>query len=253
MWATRPSWNLKTQSRWRVGQRACRPSATGLAEGDHGVTGGADLHGSHMQLMPVLLDIREVTAHAVVAAVGMTVVQNRSRHRLKDDVRAKQPQRGFDVTTVEGVEQALGDRLSGIGIHACCPYPVRASVKRGRLVCAGSGTHWLPAQVDRHDRSAADSSVGWRSRMDPAADGSGRSRWEQGWLASAQISLPLRSFRCARSGSTAGRRGRSRHRLEWSARADVAQLARASACHAEGRGFESLHPLSVICRDVGDR
>ena len=28
------------------------------------------------------------------------------------------------------------------------------------------------------------------------------------------------------------------------AHADVAQLARASACHAEGRGFESLHPLS---------
>jgi CheY-like chemotaxis protein len=35
--------------------------------------------------------------------------------------------------------------------------------------------------------------------------------------------------------------------LEWAfeapKRADVAQLARASACHAEGRGFESLHPL----------
>jgi hypothetical protein len=33
--------------------------------------------------------------------------------------------------------------------------------------------------------------------------------------------------------------------------ADVAQLARASACHAEGRGFESLHPLLKdlqICR-----
>ncbi len=29
-------------------------------------------------------------------------------------------------------------------------------------------------------------------------------------------------------------------------RADVAQLARASACHAEGRGFESLHPLHVL-------
>ncbi len=28
-----------------------------------------------------------------------------------------------------------------------------------------------------------------------------------------------------------------------SRRADVAQLARASACHAEGRGFESHHPL----------
>ena len=28
------------------------------------------------------------------------------------------------------------------------------------------------------------------------------------------------------------------------ARADVAQLARASPCHGEGRGFESLHPLS---------
>ena len=32
-------------------------------------------------------------------------------------------------------------------------------------------------------------------------------------------------------------------------RADVAQLARASACHAEGRGFESLHPLRGLgCR-----
>ena len=28
--------------------------------------------------------------------------------------------------------------------------------------------------------------------------------------------------------------------------ADVAQLARASACHAEGRGFESHHPLSLL-------
>ena len=33
--------------------------------------------------------------------------------------------------------------------------------------------------------------------------------------------------------------------LESAAPADVAQLARASACHAEGRGFESLHPLSM--------
>ena len=31
-------------------------------------------------------------------------------------------------------------------------------------------------------------------------------------------------------------------------RADVAQLARASACHAEGRGFESLHPLDPKAR-----
>jgi hypothetical protein len=33
--------------------------------------------------------------------------------------------------------------------------------------------------------------------------------------------------------------------LEWAGRADVAQLARASPCHGEGRGFESLHPLSA--------
>src|SRR5688500_6409665 len=32
-------------------------------------------------------------------------------------------------------------------------------------------------------------------------------------------------------------------RLYTALRADVAQLARASACHAEGRGFESHHPL----------
>ena len=31
--------------------------------------------------------------------------------------------------------------------------------------------------------------------------------------------------------------------LEWRRLADVAQLARASPCHGEGRGFESLHPL----------
>ena len=37
-----------------------------------------------------------------------------------------------------------------------------------------------------------------------------------------------------------GRRG---PRLDCDSHADVAQLARASACHAEGRGFESHHPL----------
>lgn len=36
--------------------------------------------------------------------------------------------------------------------------------------------------------------------------------------------------------------------LYWAAHADVAQLARASACHAEGRGFESHHPLSQKVR-----
>ena len=33
--------------------------------------------------------------------------------------------------------------------------------------------------------------------------------------------------------------------------ADVAQLARASACHAEGRGFESHHPLSEKPPEIG--
>ena len=37
----------------------------------------------------------------------------------------------------------------------------------------------------------------------------------------------------------------ARPRLYWRPFADVAQLARASACHAEGRGFESHHPLSL--------
>ena len=37
--------------------------------------------------------------------------------------------------------------------------------------------------------------------------------------------------------------GRLEPRLYWPRSADVAQLARASACHAEGRGFESHHPL----------
>ena len=36
-----------------------------------------------------------------------------------------------------------------------------------------------------------------------------------------------------------------RRRVECPQRADVAQLARASPCHGEGRGFESLHPLSA--------
>ena len=34
------------------------------------------------------------------------------------------------------------------------------------------------------------------------------------------------------------------------AHADVAQLARASACHAEGRGFESHHPLRKPCSEA---
>lgn len=42
------------------------------------------------------------------------------------------------------------------------------------------------------------------------------------------------------------RDARPRRRLEWRDRADVAQLARASPCHGEGRGFESLHPLHSV-------
>src|SRR5947199_4628515 len=37
------------------------------------------------------------------------------------------------------------------------------------------------------------------------------------------------------------------------AAADVAQLARASACHAEGRGFESHHPLPTQARTPAAR
>ena len=40
-------------------------------------------------------------------------------------------------------------------------------------------------------------------------------------------------------------------RLYWRPFADVAQLARASACHAEGREFESHHPLSRKAPETG--
>ena len=40
-------------------------------------------------------------------------------------------------------------------------------------------------------------------------------------------------------------------RLYFAGPADVAQLARASACHAEGRGFESHHPLYESRRKLG--
>ncbi len=54
---------------------------------------------------------------------------------------------------------------------------------------------------------------------------------------------PARAERARRPARERGS-GRSRARLECPSHADVAQLARASACHAEGRGFESHHPLS---------
>ena len=44
-------------------------------------------------------------------------------------------------------------------------------------------------------------------------------------------------------GGTRPGSGRMSPRLYSASYADVAQLARASACHAEGRGFESHHPL----------
>ena len=47
----------------------------------------------------------------------------------------------------------------------------------------------------------------------------------------------LERARADGGGVSAERRGYTR------SVADVAQLARASACHAEGRGFESHHPL----------
>src|SRR5437870_6095648 len=59
--------------------------------------------------------------------------------------------------------------------------------------------------------------------------------------------------RSSRSGAGAGLRLRRGPRLGIMAgqSADVAQLARASACHAEGRGFESLHPLLGAEAPVG--
>ena len=49
----------------------------------------------------------------------------------------------------------------------------------------------------------------------------------------------------------AGRRSRRLTVAILAAHADVAQLARASACHAEGRGFESHHPLRRNPRKTG--
>src|SRR2546423_5309021 len=46
------------------------------------------------------------------------------------------------------------------------------------------------------------------------------------------------------SGAINARRPAHRPGLYSAVRAAVAQLARASACHAEGRGFESHQPLS---------
>ncbi len=57
--------------------------------------------------------------------------------------------------------------------------------------------------------------------------------------------LPVRAPHAERAGRQPRERGlRRREKGGYNrARADVAQLARASACHAEGRGFESHHPL----------
>ena len=51
--------------------------------------------------------------------------------------------------------------------------------------------------------------------------------------------------RPARERGAGRRRSRRLTAAILAAHADVAQLARASACHAEGRGFESHHPLPL--------
>ncbi len=57
---------------------------------------------------------------------------------------------------------------------------------------------------------------------------------------------PARAEQARRPARERGARRRSRRLTVaiLATHADVAQLARASACHAEGRGFESHHPLS---------
>ncbi len=60
---------------------------------------------------------------------------------------------------------------------------------------------------------------------------------------------PARAQRARRPSRQRGpgrRRRLEKPRLYSTEFADVAQLARASACHAEGRGFESHHPLSKV-------
>src|SRR5436853_1349205 len=63
--------------------------------------------------------------------------------------------------------------------------------------------------------------------------------------------VPLQVFEFAATIRRLLGSGKPGRRAILAALADVAQLARASACHAEGRGFESHHPLSGKPRKRG--
>ena len=117
---------------------------------------------------------------------------------------------------------------------------------------------------DRDRRSATTTSTRWPRGADATAAAYVEADVDDEAFWGVGIHSRSSPRRCARSStrstgrSRAGARGRrlpsvrlsvpvsgrsERPSLYCAAHADVAQLARASACHAEGRGFESLHPL----------
>ena len=76
------------------------------------------------------------------------------------------------------------------------------------------------------------------------SQGADRNRTGVNGFAGRCVTTPPRR-RSGSSVASAHARKPSGPGLYWALPADVAQLARASACHAEGRGFESHHPLST--------
>ena len=102
---------------------------------------------------------------------------------------------------------------------------LRADVERQRLVRV---VGLYEVQVDDQARDGLEHGLE-AIRSDPLA-------WVRAHL--TPISAPpIGGLTCKQGSRKSG--------LYWAALADVAQLARASACHAEGRGFESHHPLDL--------
>jgi predicted enzyme related to lactoylglutathione lyase len=120
------------------------------------------------------------------------------------------------------------------------PYPQRCEnlattygVIRKRIAIGGDGT-WTKAQLARDLYPEVGD--------DPEQAKKKQSSIKRWLKALQQLGLIRYEELCSPAGKSLGLR------IELVPMEDVAQLARASACHAEGRGFESLQPLSQTCR-----
>ena len=149
---------------------------------------------------------------------------------------------GYVLEAEDGTVLAAHGEAIGVATNNVAEYrALVAGLERGGRAAGGGGRGRLRLRAARE----ADDAASTASRTRRCASSPSRRRALARQVGKRALHRRAAGAQRARRPARERGSGRRRPRLDCASHADVAQLARASACHAEGRGFESHHPLSL--------